>query len=296
MVKINSLSDSIKKSSLIILSIKSFEYPRILFIGGVHGNEPAGSYALNKIIEDYNNNKFKIKKGTLIILPNINKFGLLFNSRYNFSLKNRDINRNFLKNPKGFHANFIRNYSKQADIVIDLHEGFSYNKIFPSSVGSTIIHNSINNPNFLYIGSEVYINGLAKVLKFITQFNIDNIKLCGLNFSYLLKSIKSETIDEIIVINPDPWPKKRHNKRRLLSHKNLVLMKKKLKKRGKIFISTDSKNYFDDIKLIVNNEKQFDKVIFECMSNLDNMYGISNYQRKAISNKKEIYKIEITHN
>ena len=73
-------------------------------------------------------------------------------------------------------------------------------------------------------------------------------------------------------------------------------MKKKLKKRGKIFISTDSKNYFDDIKLIVNNEKQFDKVIFECMSNLDNMYGISNYQRKAISNKKEIYKIEITHN
>ena len=162
--------------------------------------------------------------------------------------------------------------------------------------GEYLIHNAITNPNFLYIGSEVYINGLAKVLKFIIQFNIDNIKLCGLNFSYLLKSIKSETIDEIIVINPDPWPKKRHNKRRLLSHKNLVLMKKKLKKRGKIFISTDSKNYFDDIKLIVNNEKQFDKVIFECMSNLDNMYGISNYQRKAISNKKELYKIEITHN
>ena len=68
------------------------------------------------------------------------------------------------------------------------------------------------------------------------------------------------------------------------------------KKRGKIFISTDSKNYFDDIKLIVNNDKQFDKVIFECMSNLDNMYGISKYQRKAISIKKEIYKIEITHN
>jgi len=32
------------------------------------------------------------------------------------------------------------------------------------------------------------------------------------------------------------------------------------------------------------------------MSNLDNMYGISNYQRKAILNKKELYKIEITHN
>ena len=73
-------------------------------------------------------------------------------------------------------------------------------------------------------------------------------------------------------------------------------MNKILKKKGKIFISTDSEDYFNDIELAINNEKQFDKTLFGCMSELDSMYGISNYQRKAISNKKKIYKIEIFRN
>ena len=162
--------------------------------------------------------------------------------------------------------------------------------------GDYLISNAIKNPNFLYIGSEVYINGIVKVLKYITESNIDNIKLCGINFLYLLKSLKFKTIDEIYIINPDPWPKKKHIKRRLLNCDNLLLMNKILKKKGKIFISTDSEDYFNDIELAINNEKQFDKTLFGCMSELDSMYGISNYQRKAISNKKKIYKIEIFRN
>jgi tRNA (guanine-N(7)-)-methyltransferase len=162
--------------------------------------------------------------------------------------------------------------------------------------GDYLISNAKKNPDFLYIGSEVYINGIAKVLKHIKKFNVNNIKLCGINFLYLLKSLKFKTIDEIYVINPDPWPKKRHNKRRLLNCDNLISMNRLLKKEGKIFISTDSKDYFDEIKLSINNEKQFDKVIFGCMSDSDSMYGISTYQRKAISKEKNIYKIEIFRN
>ena len=162
--------------------------------------------------------------------------------------------------------------------------------------GDYLINNAKENPNYLYIGSEVYINGIARVLKYISKYNINNIKLCGINFLYLLKSLKPKTIDEIYVINPDPWPKKRHNKRRLLNCNNLLSMNKLLKKEGKIFISTDSKDYYDEIKLAINKENQFDKVICGCMSSSDIMYGISNYQRKAISKNKDIYKIEIFHN
>ena len=162
--------------------------------------------------------------------------------------------------------------------------------------GDYLINNAKENQDFLYIGSEVYINGISKVLKHIEKFNINNIKLCGVNFVYLLKSLKFKTIDEIYVINPDPWPKKRHNKRRLLNQNNLLLMIRLLKTEGKIFISTDSKDYFDKIKLAIKNEKQFHKVTFDCMSDTDSMYGISNYQKKAISMKKDIYKIEIIGN
>ena len=162
--------------------------------------------------------------------------------------------------------------------------------------GEYLIDNAKKNKNFLYIGSELYINGISKVLKSIKKFNIRNIKLCGINFLYLLRSLKFKTVDEIYIINPDPWPKKRHNKRRLINHKNLLLMNKVLKKKGKIFISTDSKDYFDEIKLAIKDEKQFDRVIFGCMNDSDIMHGISNYQRKAILNKKDIYKIEIFRN
>tara|TARA_Y100000590_G_scaffold468111_1_gene649549 strand:+ start:220 stop:930 length:711 start_codon:yes stop_codon:yes gene_type:complete len=162
--------------------------------------------------------------------------------------------------------------------------------------GDYLISNAKKNPDFLYVGSEVYINGIARVLKYISTYEVNNIKLCGINFLYLLKSLKYKTIDEIYIINPDPWPKKRHNKRRLLNRESLLSMNKLLRKNGKIFITTDSEDYFNEIKLAINNDKQFDKVISGCMSDLDIMYGISKYQRKAISRKKEIYKIEIFRN
>ena len=162
--------------------------------------------------------------------------------------------------------------------------------------GDYLINNAKENPNFLYIGSEVYINGIARVLKHILNYNLNNIKLCGMNFLHLMKSLKLKTIDEIYVINPDPWPKKRHNKRRLLNCNNLLSMNNLLKKGGKIFITTDSKDYFDDISLAINDEKQFDRVTFGRMTDSDVLRGISNYQRKAILNKRDIYKIEIFRN
>ena len=204
--------------------------------------------------------------------------------------------------------NKFKEYSIDNDVINSLKKkNYNYNLSLKNDFkkiiievgfgnGDYLINNAKKNPDLLYIGSEVYINGIAKVLKNIEKFHINNIKLCGINFLYLLKSLKFKTIDEIYVINPDPWQKKRHNKRRLLNLDNLLSMNRLLKKKGKIFISTDSKDYFNEIILAIKNEKQFDKVIFECMSDIDSMYGISNYQKKAISMKKDIYKIEILHN
>ncbi len=204
--------------------------------------------------------------------------------------------------------NKFEEYSIDIDVIHSLNKqnynlDLSLNNNFKKIIievgfgnGEYLISSSKKNPDFLYIGSEVYINGIAKVLKYITKYNVSNIKLCGINFLYLLNSLKFKTIDEIYVINPDPWPKKRHNKRRLLNRDSLISMNRLLKEDGKIFISTDSVDYFDEIKLAINSEKQFNKIIFGCMSDSDAMHGISHYQKKAISKKTDIYKIEIFHN
>ena len=207
---------------------------------------------------------------------------LIKNKFEEYSIDNDVIN---LLNKKNYKLNLSINNSFKK-IIIEV--GFGN--------GDYLINSAKENPNFLYIGSEVYINGIARVLKYISNYNLNNIKLCGMNFLYLMKSLKLKTIDEIYVINPDPWPKKRHNKRRLLNLNNLLSMNNLLKKGGKIFITTDSKDYFDDISLAINDEKQFDRVTFGRMTDSDVLRGISNYQRKAILNKRDIYKIEIFRN
>ncbi len=202
----------------------------------------------------------------------------------------------------------FKKYSLDEDVISLLNKkknnlNLSLNNNFKKIVievgfgnGDYLINNAKKNPHILYIGSEVYINGIAKVLKYIVNSNTNNIKLCGINFLYLLESLKLKTIDEIYIINPDPWPKKRHNKRRLLNLDNLASMYKLLKKNGKIFITTDSKKYFDEIILVLKDDTQFNEVLHEKIIKSDIMYGISNYQKKAILNKKDIYKIEILHN
>ena len=71
-------------------------------------------------------------------------------------------------------------------------------------------------------------------------------------------------------------------------------MKEKLKSSGKIIVTTDSKDYTDSLKFLAkNNPDLINTTNFACMNEGDPIYGVSKYQRKAISNNKKIYKIEI---
>jgi tRNA (guanine-N(7)-)-methyltransferase len=182
---------------------------------------------------------------------------------------------------QNLHLSLINFYKK---IIIEV--GFG--------TGEYLINQAKLNPDYLYIGSEVYINGLAKVLKLIINDKISNIKVCGLNFIYLLKVLKPQSIDSFYIINPDPWEKRRHNKRRLLNLENLILLKEKLKKNGQIIVTTDSKDYFNSVKNLINiNNENFNSSKFKCMEENDSLYGVSSYQRKAMLKKENIYKIEI---
>ena len=77
--------------------------------------------------------------------------------------------------------------------------------------GEHLIESALSNPKVLFVGSEVYVNGVAKVLKQILEYDIKNIRLCGMNFVYLLNILNQNSIDELKIINPDPWHKKRHS-------------------------------------------------------------------------------------
>ena len=118
----------------------------LLIVGGTHGNEPAGFVASEQIIKELNHNM--LKSGKIIIIPDANTLGLKMNMRYmpielmSFSiLGHPDLNRSYAvnnKKAKSHVADKIGQLAKSADWVIDLHEGWSFYKQNPKSMGSGI--------------------------------------------------------------------------------------------------------------------------------------------------------------
>ena len=137
---------------------------------------------------------------------------------------------------------------------------------------------------------EVYVNGIASVLSRILDYGIKNIVLSNLNSYYFLKSIPNDTIDNIFIINPDPWIKKRHHKRRLMTCKVLDLLSKIIKSKQSIHMTTDSESYLNDTQDLLRNYNNFSSDFsVRILSNNDELYGISRYQRKAIEKGGKIY-------
>jgi predicted deacylase len=115
--------------------------PTVLFIGSVHGNEPAGSYALTRLLEM---NYFqRVRKGKVIVVPNPNPCGKILNTRYQphtFADLNRTYKSSTLKT--NTTSRRISKLIQQADIVVDLHEGWGFHQISPDSMGSALYPSS----------------------------------------------------------------------------------------------------------------------------------------------------------
>ena len=158
--------------------------------------------------------------------------------------------------------------------------------------GEFLIKNAISYPSELFIGIEVYLNGIAKVLTTISKLKLENIILSHLNSIYFLEAITHRSVDKILIINPDPWIKKKHNKRRLISLEVMKLLINLTKSKNSIFITTDSEFYLKDmVSLISKNVGNIESFDVRILSKNDQLYGISKYQRKAIEKGGKIYQL-----
>jgi len=141
------------------------------------------------------------------------------------------------------------------------------------------------NPNALIVGSEVYLSGIGSLLNNIAKNSLKNIKIFDQDVRELLFKLPNKIFDEIYIICPDPWPKARHHKRRLIKNDFLKILAKVLKKNGTAYISTDWQNYAESIEEEL--EKTKDKFSFTQISN-EGM-PITRFQQRAIKEGRSIY-------
>lgn len=146
--------------------------------------------------------------------------------------------------------------SQLSNITIKLnqHEVVKIDELFASASNPIWMEIGFGNGEFLaaqalanqdinFIGCEPYINGVANFLKLINKSELANIRIWSDDARILLDNMPDCKISRFYILFPDPWPKAKHHKRRLINSRFLSLLASKLVDQGLIIIATDHEEY-----------------------------------------------------
>jgi len=110
--------------------------------------------------------------------------------------------------------------------------------------GNFIINNALKYPDINFIGIEKFDSVIARAIDKIGDRNIPNLKLIRMDATEI-NNVFSNEINTIYLNFSDPWPKKRHSKRRLTHNEFLKKYDKVFKERNNIIIKTDNRKLFE---------------------------------------------------
>ena len=169
------------------------------------------------------------------------------------------------------------NFSLKTEKKIWLEVGFGN--------GHHLVELAKRNYDKLIVGSEVYENGVATACLSLFQNNIQNAKVFHGDVRNLLNLFKDKAVDRFYIMFPDPWKKKRHKSRRLLSSSNVGYFSKILKSKGFICIATDVEDYSVEIEDTFSNLDQFKRIhVSPKEKNLKFFLDVkTKYEQKAVN-------------
>ena len=173
------------------------------------------------------------------------------------------------------HAQILLDKSNFKKIILEI--GFGN--------GENLINLAKENSQNLYIGSEVYMAGIGQVLGAINAYELNNIRLITGDIRLLIDKINESVFDEVLIICPDPWPKLKHHKRRMINSEFLDSIYKVLNPDGHLFMSTDWENYAESINESINQNSDFKILNSSPYENIT----LTKFQQRAIEEGRKIY-------
>jgi tRNA (guanine-N7-)-methyltransferase len=100
-------------------------------------------------------------------------------------------------------------------------------------------------PDVLVLGAEPFLNGVASALRHLNERRLSNVRLHAGDARDLMTLLPNASIDRLFILFPDPWPKTRHHKRRLIGQAFLAEAARILKPGGRLRFATDWRDYAD---------------------------------------------------
>ncbi len=129
-------------------------------------------------------------------------------------------------------------YGRKAPLVLEI--GFG--------MGETTAKIAQENPETNYLGIEVHRPGVGALMTKLNNLGLENVRIYADDAVAVLKeAVPDEIFDGAHIFFPDPWPKKRHHKRRLVQPEFLKLLQRKLKPGAYVHLATDWLPYAEQI-------------------------------------------------
>jgi tRNA (guanine-N7-)-methyltransferase len=135
--------------------------------------------------------------------------------------------------PSGEMFNWQAIFGREAPRILEI--GFG--------MGERLVEEAASLPEKDFVGVEVHPPGVGRCLQGIEEAKLKNIRILPLDVHLALGAIPPQSLDMVYILFPDPWPKKRHHKRRLITPDFVNTLAQKLKEGGIFHLATDWEDY-----------------------------------------------------
>jgi len=112
-------------------------------------------------------------------------------------------------------------------------------------------------PDVLILGAEPFLNGVASAVRHIDEQLLNNVRLQDGDVRELIARLPDACLDRVFVLFPDPWPKARHHKRRLVQTDTVADLARLLKRGGRLRFASDVAHYVDWALEVISTNPAF---------------------------------------
>ena len=181
---------------------------------------------------------------------------------------------------------FVRIFGRNRPVHIEIGTG----------KGTFLVNQAGVQPGDNFLGIEWANKYYRYAVDRIGRWGLKNVRIIRTDAAvFLADFIDDNSVDFFHIYFPDPWPKKRHHKRRFINPANLEHLLRRLKTSGQLRIATDHADYFDVIQDLINNQKErLEEIQFLPTASADTGEWVgTNFERKYLKDQRPIYTLAV---
>ncbi len=153
-------------------------------------------------------------------------------------------------------------YGLPADQMLDLEKAFLHPAPLIVEIGfgngEGLLEMAAQYPAYNYLGIEVHRPGIGHLLLGLEKLGFENVRIfCADAVDIFSACLSEETCHRINIFFPDPWPKKRHHKRRLIQPQFVALLSSRLQRGGILHLATDWPDYAQHMQNVLGSCPEF---------------------------------------